>query len=339
MAERDFRENRSFAEAPPTRLLVSLTERCNLRCVHCITDAPRRTQEGTARAMTEEVLDALTPGLNEIEYVGLTHAGEPTAAPLLERFLDRLRLGKQRPATVHVVTNGKQLDVARFSRLAKLGVRSFCFSMDGLSEASHDAIRIGGSFAALDQTLRELAQVRRQHFSHVRLGVSFTLTALNVREAPRLPEYARAVGLDYVKLEELVPLGGLVAPEDLADTVKLTIASGRLARIPVLDHTIDPPFECQLDSEDARTRSELDDFANHVAINACRLPFEQLCIEPNGDVRPVDFHQPIAGNVLDSSLLEIWNSPRLILERNRRRLTRPCRTAQPTCPPDPEAAE
>ena len=105
-----FRAAKSRLSTPPTHFLLNLSERCQLRCAHCITHAPARTEAGTAKVMGIAVLDALTPHLRHAAWVGLTHAGEPTLAPLLDPLLDRLRKARRSRATVvHVVTNGMAL--------------------------------------------------------------------------------------------------------------------------------------------------------------------------------------------------------------------------------------
>ncbi|MBI4819320.1 MAG: radical SAM protein [Deltaproteobacteria bacterium] len=327
LVDDDFRRNRVVPLAPPTRFQLNLTERCNLRCRHCITDAPRRTQDGSARDLTPDVLEALRPHLIHADYIGLTHAGEPTIAPLLEPFLEGVR---ERRPVVHLVTNGKNLDRERFLRLERLGVCSWSFSVDGL--ASHDVLRRGSSIDRLSSTLSLVSRMRQ---STTRMGISCTVTRDNSHELAGLLELAKELRLDWVKLEELVPIGGVEGPTNLHEVIDALLAQGDRLGLPVLDHTRPPPFECQLEAAAEARRSRLDDFVNHAAVNACRLPYELVCVEPNGDVKPNDFHQPPAGNVLERSLDEIWRGAGFVLARNRRLLARPCRAGRPTCPSDP----
>src|SRR5207244_4147033 len=81
--------------------------------------------------------------------------------------------------------------------------------------------------------------------------------------------------------------------------------------VPVLDHTRDViVWKCQLPGDPRmKRRALLDDFVNRVDLNACRAPWESLCVEPNGDVRPLSFHHPVAGNVLADDLATIWRGP------------------------------
>ncbi|NOU28292.1 MAG: hypothetical protein HOO96_10360, partial [Polyangiaceae bacterium] len=55
----DFQQARETPLARPVRFDFAVTERCNLACLHCITHAPTRTREGTARTLTPRIVDAL----------------------------------------------------------------------------------------------------------------------------------------------------------------------------------------------------------------------------------------------------------------------------------------
>ena len=46
----------------------------------------------------------------------------------------------------------------------------------------------------------------------------------------------------------------------------------------------------------------------HCHIHPCRVPWETIAIEPNGDVRIGDVFGPILGNALASDLNELWNA-------------------------------
>jgi len=101
--------------------------------------------------------------------------------------------------------------------------------------------------------------------------------------------------------------------------------------ITALDHTIPMPrWVCTLDaSADARHRA--DEFVNRTALNPCRDAWALACIEPNGDVRIGAFHGPIAGNLIEREMLEVWNSESARAARRHARLERRCSGGEVTC--------
>lgn len=342
--DRDFRARHVSIAAPPTRFYLNLTETCNLRCQHCITFAPERTASRTGRVMSLEVLAAIGPHLRHATYVGLTHAGEPITAPVFVPLLERLRreaTGVQ-PA-VHVLSNGLALTERRFSEACDLGVNSWSISVDGMSAASHDALRVGSRVERLLERITALAALRRVRFPRVRLGIAWTITRANLGELEALLRFAASAGVDWVKLEEMVPVNGVAAAAAAVDPGELALAlSGArtLAAelgVPLLDHTRAlVVWKCLLNElPEMAAASRLDDLVNRMEINPCRLPYELVCIEPNGDVKPIDFFHHPAGNVLRKDLREIWNSPLFALARSGSLSQRLCGAAAPYCPSDP----
>jgi cyclomaltodextrinase / maltogenic alpha-amylase / neopullulanase len=343
LVDDEFRANAMTLSAPPTRFYLNLTEACNLRCAHCITGAPEKTVNGTARTMSIDVLDALAPHLAHASYVGLTHAGEPITAPLFAPLLERLRARRAgAPTVVHVLTNGLALTERKFVEACALGVSSFSFSVDGMSAPTHDLVRIGSKIDRLLGRIRHLVDMRNRHFPAVRMGIAWVVTRSNLAELEALIRFVKQAGLDWVKLEELVPVNAFSAAE-LVDPIELDIAATRALAfgdalgVRVLDHTraIDV-WKCKLDLSRSMARySRDDDFANRMDINPCRLPLEVVCVEPNGDVKPIDFFQPVAGNVLEKDLGELWNAPPFLVARTRTLMRRPCGKGRPYCAPDP----
>lgn len=343
LVDEDFRAGGPSCRAPPTRFHLNLSERCQLRCAHCITDAPEKTRTGAARDMDAAVLDALRPHLREARYVAFTHAGEPMLAPLFVPALEALREARGgAPVVVHLLTNGMALTEERFRAYARLGVRSLSFSLDGMSEGTNDLLRIGGKVSVLLPRIRALCALRAREGLDVRMGLAWTLTRDNARELDELLRFAEEAGLDWVKLEEMFPQNeraGACALDAFEQEGVVARAQATAASLGVklLDHA--RPLEvwkCRLMLEKRMRRaSALDDLANRTDINACRLPYEQVCVEPNGDVRPVTFHHPVAGNLLEQDLLEIWNGPVFADVREAQRRKRLCGGGPATCPRDP----
>lgn len=334
IVDAEFRAANEVTSARPTRLFVNLTERCQLRCAHCITDAPARTKDGSAREMTRDVLDALAPHLAHVAWVGLVHAGEPMLAPMFEPLLDALA-GR---AHVHLLTNGMAMTPERWARARASGVTSLSVSMDGMSAHTNDVLRIGSSSSTLLERITLLAADK----GRARLGISWVVTSANIGELDALLHFAARAGVDWLKLEEVFAAND-TARSLSVDRYALDVAVAKARAlgdelgVPVLDHTraLDV-WRCRLDV-DARMarRALLDDRVNRVELNPCRAPWDLACIEPNGDVRPMSFHHPIAGNLVTTSLDAIFrDAPAFVEARRTMRAMRLCGAGPTTCAPD-----
>jgi cyclomaltodextrinase len=341
--DEDFRSGARIARAPPTRFHVNLSERCQVRCAHCITGAPEKTANKTARDLGAHVLERLAPHLAHARYIGLTHAGEPVIAPLFDAFLDAVRDARAgAPTIVHLLTNGMAMTEARFLDVTARGVRSLSFSLDGMRAESNDLIRIGTKVETLLPRIRALAALRKERVLDVRMGISTVVTTASIDELASLVDFAADCGLDWLKLEELYAtaphLEALVPDAHQTQRAVATArAHGMKRGLTVVDH-VSPMvvWKCQLMLDKRmRAASEGDDHANRVDINPCRLPWEQVCIEPDGAVRPVSFHHDIAGSLVDEDLMSLFNNA--VFQRVREETVRGrlCGNGPATCARDP----
>jgi cyclomaltodextrinase / maltogenic alpha-amylase / neopullulanase len=346
IVDAEFRAANDVTVARPTRLFLNLTEKCQLRCAHCITDAPARSKDGSAREMTRDVLDALAPHLAHVAWVGLVHAGEPMLAPMFEPFLEALAGARPQgqalglpQSHVHLLTNGMAMTPERWSRVRSLGVTSLSVSMDGMSAQTNDVLRIGSSAPLLQERIAAICADK----GAARVGISWVVTSANIGEIDALVRFAAGAAVDWLKLEEVFAAND-TARALAVDRYALDVAVAKARTlgdeigVPVLDHT--RPLEvwrCRLDV-DARMarRALLDDKVNRVELNPCRAPWDLACIEPNGDVRPMSFHHPIAGNLVDTPLDALFrDAPAFVDARRTMRSLRLCGAAGPTtCAPD-----
>ncbi|MBL8624387.1 MAG: radical SAM protein [Myxococcales bacterium] len=324
LAAHGFAVGHALVPTYPARLYVTVTEACNLRCRHCITDAPARTTSGRARTITPAVLDALAAGFAHADYVGFTHGGEALASPMLDDVLARIaaaRTGRRARADVHLASNGTLLTLPRVQALAAAGVTSVMVSLDGATAATSDRIRVLGRFDAVIEHLAAAVAWRRAAGVDLRLGVSTVVTRSNLAELPALGRRCVALGLDWLKLEETYPINGFARAEAI-DPLGAEVAAARAALVDavagqplvVVDH-LAPPGACACADPAAARFRAADDFANRARFRPCRAAWEQAAIDPDGTVRLVDYAGPALGNLLDAPLLELWNRPAAITAR------------------------
>jgi MoaA/NifB/PqqE/SkfB family radical SAM enzyme len=295
--------------------------------------------------MTPWILERLRPSLGDATYFGFVHGGESLTAPIFFDVLDAIATERAgQPYVAHLLTNGVLLGEKTARRLLDLGVSSISVSLDGATAATNDAVRLGGRFDMIVDNLRRVAQLRRDEGRDLRLGVSFVILDGNLHEIPALVDLAANIGVDWVKLEEAVPVNAFAArslvarpPGVVQAAVADAIVRGRERGLVVVDHTIDRTiWRCRLDAEpDTAEFVRADEFANRSEIHPCRAPWEVLCVEPNGDVRGGHFFGPILGNVTGEELAAIWNGPRAREERARSIARRVCGPDGPvTCVPE-----
>ncbi|GIX07755.1 MAG: hypothetical protein KatS3mg115_2158 [Candidatus Poribacteria bacterium] len=156
------------------------TQRCNLRCIHCYSDS--RDREYPDELTTPEALrlmeDLADYGVPTVLFSG----GEPLMRPDLFEVAARAReLGMR----IVLSTNGTLIDPPTAERIRQAGFAYVGISLDGIGLA-HDRIR--GKRGAFEATLRGIRLVREQG---VRVGLRFTVHALNREELPAIFELLR----------------------------------------------------------------------------------------------------------------------------------------------------
>jgi cyclic pyranopterin phosphate synthase len=188
-----------------TYLRVSVTDRCDLRCVYCM--AEKMTFLPKAEVLTLEELDRLSSafiglGVRKLRLTG----GEPLVRKgfmgLVESLSRHLRSGALDELTL--TTNGTQL--ARFAGdLARHGVQRINVSLDTLKPALFRTLTRGGDVAAV------IAGVDAAQAAGIAVKINaVALRHDNAAEIPALIQWAHARGLDMTLIETM-PLGEVEA--------------------------------------------------------------------------------------------------------------------------------
>ncbi|HEY5951093.1 MAG TPA: alpha-amylase family glycosyl hydrolase [Kofleriaceae bacterium] len=327
IATQAFAAGRTECPAYPSRLYVTITEACNLRCTHCITDAPVRTRSGRARTLQPWLLDALDESFVHADYIAFTHGGESLASPVFPDVLRRIaRARSRRPgrADVHLVTNGTLLDEDCADMLIDRGVTSLMVSLDGATAATNDRIRVLGRFHRVVAHIAAAVALRSRRGADLRIGISTVVGASNVHELPALGRLCVELGVDWLKIEETCPATPFARHDLLAaDDRRITDATAALLDVlaghslVVVDH-LAPPSACTCSGDPvAIAFRTADDFANRATFRPCRAAWEQAAIDPDGTVHVVDYAGATLGSLCDAPMLALWNAPAALAARDR----------------------
>ena len=338
LADDDMAQGRAVSLARPTRIDFAVTEACNLSCVHCITFAPQKTRDRSFRTLSDRTLDAIRDDLSYAKYFGFVHGGESLTSAMTFRVLEAIQHAKaSEPYAVHLLTNGLLLDEHCVTRIVRLGVNSLSVSLDGATAATNDAIRVGGRFDEVIRNIAALTAARARDNLGVRVGLSFVVMQENVHELVSFIELAKLLDVDWVKLEELVPVSpraarSLLARPSFAVQLAEAKARGEALGLRVIDHTVDGMVYLCTATADGKGFVASDAFANrNDGFHPCRSAWETACVEPDGTVRLGDFFGAPLGRVGDVSIGELWNAQAAQEQRERFVATRPCGRGPATC--------
>ena len=188
-----------------TYLRVSVTDRCDLRCVYCM--AEHMTFLPKAQVLTLEELDRIASafvalGVRKIRLTGgepLVRKGLMTLVKSLSRHLKSGALGE-----LTLTTNGTQL-AAHAGALAGAGVRRINVSLDTLKPDLFRRLTRGGDLA------RVIAGIDAAQAAGLAVKINaVALAGDNAAELPELIRWAHGRGCDMTLIETM-PMGEVEA--------------------------------------------------------------------------------------------------------------------------------
>ena len=212
------------------KIYVEPTNACNLACRTCV----RHAWDEPEGFMEWDVFEAVVEGLASAGDEGGGAAAGPDAAvpdapptvafmglgePLLHpRFLDMVRLAKERGFRVEVTTNALLLEEELADALAVAGLDQLVVSIDGASAEAFGRVRSGASLARVVENVRHLHDQRGTYYGpRVRVGIEFVAMRSNVRELSGLNRLAAQIGASFVIVSNVLAYSPELVEETLYD--------------------------------------------------------------------------------------------------------------------------
>lgn len=198
-----------------TDLRISVTDRCNLRCVYCLPAQGARFLASSRLLRFEEITRlaeaAADLGIRKLRLTG----GEPLVRPDLHRLVARLR---EIPGVgdVPITTNGVLL--AKQARdLYAAGARRLNVSLDAVEARAFEAV---ARSPALGAVLAGIATARRVGFSEIKINM-IPIRGRNEDQILPLARWALAEGL-HLRFIEYMPFGANAwSPEQLVSAAEI----------------------------------------------------------------------------------------------------------------------
>lgn len=197
-----------------TYLRISLTDRCNLRCVYCMPKEGLQWQAPEEQLSVEELVRVVeTAAQGGVRRIRLT-GGEPLVHPKIVEIVQRIASIRE-IEEVSLTTNAMLLERLAYP-LAEAGLSRVNVSLDTLDPERFKRITRGGD---IGRVWRGLAAAERAHLAPLKLN-TVIVRGLNADELPALA----CLTLEndwHIRFIEVMPIGnaqawgeGFPAPED-----------------------------------------------------------------------------------------------------------------------------
>ena len=180
---------------PPKYLVLEITNRCNLNCIHCSVRANERLENELTTTEWKNLMTTLAE--MGVEAVGLS-GGEPL---LREDVFDLATHALNQGLLVGLCTNGLLLNRGIVEKIKKLDL-DVQISLDGSRPLYHDKIR--NREGSLEKLLEKVRFLREE-------GIKFTVaavaTAHNYKDLPDLLRLSEEIGAGSFRVQPFFPVG------------------------------------------------------------------------------------------------------------------------------------
>lgn len=204
----EIKNGEAILKSLPRRLVLELTNACNLNCVMC----GRNAADFKPTMFKLDWLRYFEPMLDTVEEVTLMGWGEPTVHP---EFVQMLELIHKHAARKYFCTNGMRLGELQKAIFAN-EVDVFAVSVDGANHDTNARIRRGSDLEKITKDLREIKRLQRaERLTYPYVNFVFCAMQSNFREIPDLVRLAADIGLEEVKVVYLTAFDQSMAHESL----------------------------------------------------------------------------------------------------------------------------
>lgn len=295
---------------------LETTTRCNLTCITCLKAGYQH--RWLEKDMGQELFNSILQQINSIKpVVHLQGWGEPLCHQDTNHHVKQL---KDLDCIVSFTTNGTIMDGTIAESLVERNLDGLTFSMAGISRRSQDFIRGPGTLAQLGAAIKTIVSVKKSRQSKSpRLAVSYLLTPETVPELPKAVSWCRKNSIERFSTVHLTQVGyGLQQKLQFMKTKSDESLSDHFLRI-----------RTHAAALFGKMHLELRPFHPTLTPICDKNPLNSLFINVNGDISPCVFLCPpvdqgitwyhqgkkrtgrslIFGNINDSNLTEVWESP------------------------------
>jgi mycofactocin biosynthetic radical S-adenosylmethionine protein MftC len=272
----------------PVNVTWEVTYKCNLSCIHCVSDSGRKRPGELTTEQCLQVIDTMS-SMKVFQFnIG---GGEPF---MREDFLDLMDYAHKKGLVTCISTNGTLITQEVAERLDSMLVY-VQVSLDGATPASNDVIRGKGSFRKVITALECLRN------RNIEVSINTVLTKLSFPELDQLKNLAASFGAKF-RVSRFRPSGrGKKNWSQLNVSKEQMLSFSDWLSRNMGVSTGDSFFS--VSHEDRRS----------LGLNMCGACKLTCCVSPLGEVYPCAFLQErefLAGKLPEQSFAHIWeNSP------------------------------
>jgi AdoMet-dependent heme synthase len=294
--------------------LWEVTQKCNLRCIHCRADASPEKEEG--KLIEGDDVSRLIDQLSEMGCPTLALTG---GEPLLrEDIVQIVKYATSKKVRTRIQSNAQLLTEDIADQLKNAGLFSYGVGMDGSNAEINDKIR--NKKGAFDKSISAIKMLKAKG---IKVHVEFTVTKINLHDLHATLDFLESIGVDTFLARAAIFTGRATADNATFRLSKLEykifleqLSKERKERKMILN--CQDPLYHLADASIVDKLKTYGDIYSGCVLSGCTAGLNMVHIHSNGDVGICTFlPNVILGNIFESSLQEIWDGRLNILEVKR----------------------
>jgi len=189
------------------KILIYLTDKCNLNCRHCFLKASPLGKLNLSWLQIKKIIDHYSAlSYHEITFSG----GEAFISPHLKKAINYAR--KSGFNRIFVNTNGINQNIIQ--TFTPKDITKLIFSLDGLTPQTHEFIRGPNTFS---RTVSSIILAQKKGFD---VSVIITVNSLNFEEIPNLVKYLDKLKVEMISFNYTSARGNALKNQNLLITQK-----------------------------------------------------------------------------------------------------------------------
>lgn len=185
----------------PSEIIIEPTNACNLKCPVCPTYFAMKRERGFMNfELFKSIIDDFESEKTKLN-ISMDFAGEPLLNKNIAKFVG---YAFQKGHKTFISTNTTTLTKDLSTKLIESGLDSIHLCIDGITQESHEAYRIGSKFEDVKKNIENFILLKKQ----LKRKKPFTtiqtlLTSFSENEIDRMIFWAKNIGADAINLKSL----------------------------------------------------------------------------------------------------------------------------------------
>jgi len=180
--------------AKPNTVTLTLTSKCNLRCIMCDHWKLKKQEELSLKEIKILIDQIKEWDVKEIELSG----GEPFMRKDLWEIIE---YASSKGLEMNITTNGTLLDEKNIKELFNYKVNRLQISLDGIGKTQDKIRNIKGTYKKIVNTVKRINNLRKQKKSNLKINATTVVMQQNIHELTNLIITTKELGFDSITFQ------------------------------------------------------------------------------------------------------------------------------------------